>query len=51
MSDPNNGSKGGPGGPRKRGLVIGAILWALVLVVGFNFLYQQLANAGTQEVP
>ena len=49
MSDPNNGPGGR--GPKKRGLVIGAILWALVLVVGFNFLYQQLANAGTQEVP
>ncbi len=49
MSDPNNGPGGR--GPKKRGLVIGAVLWALVLVVGFNFLYQQLANAGTQEVP
>ncbi len=45
----NNGSNGR--GPKKRGLILGAILWALVLVVFFNFMYHQLQNAGTEEVP
>ncbi len=38
-------------GPRKRGLLIGAILWALVLVVFFNFIAKEISNAGTKEVP
>ena len=50
-SNPNNKGKGGGQGPRKRGLIFGAILWALVLVIFFNFLAKQIANAGTKEVP
>ena len=50
-SNPNNKGKGGGQSPRKRGFIFGAILWALVLVVFFNFLAKQIANAGTKEVP
>ena len=50
-SNPNNKGKGGGQGPRKRGFIFGAILWALVLVIFFNFLAKQIANAGTKEVP
>ena len=50
-SNPNNKGKGGGQGPRKRGCIFGAILWALVLVIFFNFLAKQIANAGTKEVP
>ena len=49
-SNQDNKGKGG-GGPRRRGFFIGAILWALILVIFFNFLANQIANAGTQEVP
>ncbi len=49
-SNQNNKGSGGMG-PRKRGLLIGAILWALVLVVFFNFLAKEISNAGTKEVP
>ena len=47
----NQNNNGGGMGPRKRGLLIGAILWALVLVVFFNFLAKEISNAGTKEVP
>ncbi len=50
-SNQNNKGSGGGQGPRKRGFVIGAILWALVLVIFFNFLAKEIANAGTKEVP
>ena len=50
-SNPNNKGKGGGQGPRTRGFIFGAILWALVLVIFFNFLAKQIANAGTKEVP
>ena len=49
-SNQDNKGKGG-GGPRRRGFFIRAILWALILVIFFNFLANQIANAGTQEVP
>ena len=49
-SNQNNKGSGGQG-PRKRGFVVGAILWALVLVIFFNFLAKEIANAGTKEVP
>ncbi len=49
-SNQDNKGKGG-GGPRRRGFFIGAILWALILVIFFNFLANQIANAGTREVP
>ena len=47
----NHDNKGKGGGPRRRGFFIGAILWALILVIFFNFLATQIANAGTREVP
>ena len=47
-SNPNNKGKGGGQGPRKRGFIFGAILWALVLVIFFNFLAKHIANAGTK---
>ena len=50
-SNQNNKGSGGGQGPRKKGFVIGAILWALVLVIFFNFLAKEIANAGTKEVP
>ena len=50
-SNQNNKGSGGGQGPRKRGFVVGAILWALVLVIFFNFLAKEIANAGTKEVP
>ena len=46
----NNNGKGGGRGP-KRGLWISVILWAVLLVIGFNFLAGVIANAGTVEVP
>ena len=50
-SNQNNKGSGGGQGPRKRGFVVGAILWALALVIFFNFLAKEIANAGTKEVP
>ena len=50
-SNQNNKGKGGGQGPRKKGFVVGAILWALVLVIFFNFLAKEISNAGTKEVP
>ena len=50
-SNSNNKGNGGGQGPRKKGLLIGAILWALVLVVFFNFIAKEISNAGTKEVP
>ena len=47
----NHDNKGKGGGPRRRGFFIGAILWTLILVIFFNFLATQIANAGTREVP
>ena len=47
----NNGNKGGgPQPPKKRGIV-GAILWAVAIVIFFNFLAAKISNVGTQEVP
>ena len=47
----NNGNKGGgPQPPKKRGIA-GAILWAVAIVIFFNFLAAKISNAGTQEVP
>lgn len=50
-SNQNNKGKGDGQGPRKKGLIIGAILWAVILVVFFNFLVKEISNAGTKEVP
>ena len=50
-SQQNNKGKGDGQGPRKKGLIIGAVLWALVLVVFFNFIAKEISNAGTKEVP
>ena len=50
-SQQNNKGKGDGQGPRKKGLLIGAVLWALVLVVFFNFIAKEISNAGTKEVP
>ena len=47
----NNGNKGGgPQPPKKRGL-IGPILWAVIIVIFFNFLASQINNVGTKEIP
>ena len=45
----NKNNKGGQG-PKKRGFFIGALLWALVLVIIFNFIAGEIANAGIKEV-
>ena len=45
----NKNNKGGQG-PKKRGFFIGALVWALVLVIIFNFIAGEIANAGTKEV-
>ena len=36
--------------PKKRGFFVGALVWALVLVIIFNFIAGEIANAGTKEV-
>ena len=50
--DPNK-NKNNRGGkdPRRRSLLIGAVLWALVLVFFFHFVAGQLEKRGTEEVP
>ena len=45
----NKNNKGGQG-PKKRGFFVGALVWALVLVIIFNFIAGDIANAGTKEV-
>ena len=45
----NKINKGGQG-PKKRGFFVGALVWALVLVIIFNFIAGEIANAGTKEV-
>ena len=45
----NKNNKGGRG-PKKQGFFIGALVWALVLVILFNFIAGEIANAGTKEV-
>ena len=45
----NKNNKGGQG-PKKRGFFVGALVWALVLVIIFNFIAGEMANAGTKEV-
>ena len=45
----NKNNKGGQG-PKKRGFFVGALVWALVLVILFNFIAGEIANAGTKEV-
>ena len=45
----NKNNKGGRG-PKKRGFFVGALLWALVLVIIFNFIAGEIANAGIKEV-
>ena len=50
--DPNK-NKNNRGGkdPRRRSLLIGAVLWALVLVFFFHFVAGQIEKRGTEEVP
>ena len=50
--NPNQDNKNNNGGqgPKKRGFFIGALLWALVLVIIFNFIAGEIANAGIKEV-
>ena len=45
----NKNNKGGQG-PKKRGFFVGALVWALVLVIIFNFIAGETANAGTKAV-
>ena len=45
----NKNNKGGPD-PKKRGFFVGALVWALVMVIIFNFIAGEIANAGTKEV-
>ena len=45
----NKNNKGGQG-PKKRGFFVGALVWAVVLVIIFNFIAGEIANAGTKEV-
>ena len=45
----NKNNKGGQG-PKKRGFFVGALVWALVLVILFNFIAGEIANAGIKEV-
>ena len=45
----NKNNKGGQG-PKKRGFFVGALVWALVLVIIFTFIAGEIANAGTKEV-
>ena len=42
----NKNNKGGQG-PKKRGFFVGTLVWALVLVIIFNFIAGEIANAGT----
>ena len=50
--NPNQDNKNNTGGqgPKKRGFFVGALVWALVLVIIFNFIAGEIANAGTKEV-
>ena len=50
--NPNQDTKNNKGGqgPKKRGFFVGALVWALVLVIIFNFIAGEIANAGTKEV-
>ena len=50
--DKNNPKKGGgtPPPPKKRNIFT-AILWAMVVVIFFNFMLGEIRNAGTVEVP
>ncbi|MDY3015421.1 MAG: ATP-dependent zinc metalloprotease FtsH [Evtepia sp.] len=50
-SNQNNRGKGDGQGPRKQKLIAGAVLWALLLVIFFNFIAKQISQAGTKEVP
>ncbi len=45
----NKNNKGGQG-PKKRGFFVGALVRALVLVIIFNFIAGEIANAGIKEV-
>ena len=50
--NPNQDNKNNKGGqdPKKRGFFVGALVWALVMVIIFNFIAGEIANAGTKEV-
>ena len=50
--DPNKNKKNRNGkDPRKRSILVGAILWAIVLVAFFHIIAGQLEKRGTEEVP
>ena len=48
--EPNKNKRGGKD-PKKRNLIIGAVLWALVLVFFFHFVAGQIEKRSTEEVP
>jgi len=48
--EPNKNNRGGKD-PKRRNLLVGAVLWALVLVFSFHFVAGQIAKRSTQEVP
>ena len=50
-SNQNKRGKKDEQNPRRRNLIIAAVLWAVVLVIFFHFLASEISNAGTQEVP
>ena len=49
--DKNNGKKGGTPPPPKKRNIFSAILWAMIVVIFFNFMLGEIKNAGTVEVP
>ena len=50
--DPKKNKKNRDGkDPRKRSILTGAIIWAVVLVVFFHFIAGQIEKRGTEEVP
>ena len=49
--DKNNGKKGGGTPPPKKRNIFSAILWAMIVVIFFNFMLGEIKNAGTVEVP
>ena len=49
--DKNKGKKGGSTQPPKRRGIIAAVVWAVILVILFNFVAAKISNVGVQEVP
>ena len=48
--EPNKNKRDGKD-PKRRSVLVGAVLWALVLVFFFHFVAGQIEKRGTQEVP